>query len=202
MIIDAAPIRHRDLKCRFARILLDDGGFAVRFRSPRPHPGIFHSRRMQTFDHSLRQLARDLAWLRLIAAAGQALAIVAAVLWLKLPVPTLALFAGVAALVGRRRVRRVAHAAVVAAVGARSDRLFRVRHSGTRLRVVPDRRFVESVHQSADPSHRARGDGVADASCRHRHRAGGGGVRSAHRRLRAVACVASARCEFANSARI
>ena len=54
---------------------------------------------MQTFDHSFRQLARDLAWLRLIAAAGQALAIVAAVTWLKLPVPTLALFAGVTALV-------------------------------------------------------------------------------------------------------
>ena len=53
---------------------------------------------MHVFDHSLRQLARDLAWLRLIAAAGQALAIVAAVAWLKLPVPAVALFAGVAAL--------------------------------------------------------------------------------------------------------
>jgi two-component system, sensor histidine kinase RegB len=53
---------------------------------------------MHTFDHSLRQLARDLAWLRLIAAAGQALAIVAAMVWLKLPVPAVALFAGVAAL--------------------------------------------------------------------------------------------------------
>src|SRR3569833_326280 len=50
---------------------------------------------MHTVDHSLRQLARDLAWLRLIAAAGQALAIVAAIGWLRLPVP---LFAGVAAL--------------------------------------------------------------------------------------------------------
>jgi two-component system sensor histidine kinase RegB len=53
---------------------------------------------MHAFDHSLRQLARDLAWLRLIAAAGQALAILAAIFWLRLPVPAAALAAGVVAL--------------------------------------------------------------------------------------------------------
>ena len=54
---------------------------------------------MHTFDPSFLRLARDLAWLRLIAAAGQALAVVAAVVGLKLPVPAVALFGGVAALV-------------------------------------------------------------------------------------------------------
>jgi two-component system sensor histidine kinase RegB len=53
---------------------------------------------MHAFDHSLRQLARDLAWLRLIASVGQTLAIFAAVVWLKLSIPVVALMAGVAAL--------------------------------------------------------------------------------------------------------
>jgi two-component system, sensor histidine kinase RegB len=53
---------------------------------------------MHAFDHSLRQLARDLAWLRLIASAGQALAIFTAIVWLKLTIPVVALMAGVVAL--------------------------------------------------------------------------------------------------------
>jgi two-component system sensor histidine kinase RegB len=53
---------------------------------------------MQTADHPLRQLSRDLAWLRLIGAAGQALAVCAAIVWLHLPVPVAALMVGVVVL--------------------------------------------------------------------------------------------------------
>src|SRR3954469_16456620 len=59
---------------------------------------VYVNDRMHAFNHSLRQLSRDLAWLRLIASAGQALAIVAAIVWLKLTISVAALMAGVTAL--------------------------------------------------------------------------------------------------------
>ncbi len=80
---------------------------------------------MHADDHAFRQLTRDLAWLRLIAAAGQALAILAAVYWLRLPIPMGALGAGVAALVAvgmlghwrARQSRRIGPTRVVAYLG-------------------------------------------------------------------------------------
>ena len=80
---------------------------------------------MHADDHAFRQLTRDLAWLRLIAAAGQALAIFAAAFWLDLPIPIRALGGGVAALVAvglfghwrARQSRRISPTHVVGYLG-------------------------------------------------------------------------------------